>query len=63
MAYVTNTRSAVADATVPGQPNSFCRVVSVGSRKFLTAGWPGAGSPTNVHASYVSGWGVAGSSG
>jgi len=63
MAYVTNTRferSTVADATVSGQPNSFRRVVSVGSRQFLAPGQPGAGSPTKVHASYVSGWGVPG---
>ena len=74
MAYVTNTRferSSIADATVSGQPNSFRRVVSINSSQFVIQdcgrwqcfpqyGSGGGGSPTKIHSSYVTGWGVAG---
>jgi hypothetical protein len=57
--YVTNSRfegSAVFDASVPNHACSFRRVVSVGSRQFLT----GNGGLLKVHGCYVHSWGAAG---
>lgn len=45
---------------VPCEPGSFHRVVSVGSRQFLAAGDNGAGSPTRIYGSFISGWGERG---
>lgn len=59
--YVTNTRfegSTLADATVTAHANSFRRVVSVGSARFLTTlPGNGGGAPTKLQSVVVHGWG------
>ncbi len=64
--YVTNSRfvgSLLSDASITAHASSLRRVVSVGSRQFLsTAPGSGGGSPTKVHGCLVTGWGAGGGS-
>jgi hypothetical protein len=60
--YASATRfvgSTIADATITAHASSLRRIVSVGSRQFITtAPGNGGGSPTKVHGCYVVGWGA-----